>query len=173
MIETDRLLLRPWTEADLPHLVGWNADPRVTHHFGRPRTAADVRARFALMREWQATRGFSFWAVERKADGALVGNCGLKPLTVPWPEPSDIEIGWLLAPEAWGQGYAREAAAAALSTGLRLAPRVIAMIAETNKASIAVAEAIGLVTTPALDFDHPDVPEGPFRHHLVYSKASS
>lgn len=173
MIETARLLLRPWTEDDLPLLVAWNADPQVMHHFGRVRTADDVRARFGLMREWQATRGFSFWAVERKADGALIGNCGLKPLTVPWPQPDDIEIGWLLAPEAWGQGYASEAAAAALARGLHLAPRVIAMIAETNKASVAVAEAIGLERTPSLDFEHPDVPEGPFRHHLVYSRPAA
>ena len=171
MIETARLVLRPWTEQDLPLLIGWNADPQVYRHFGRPRAADDVRARFALMRDWQDRLGFSFWAVERKADRAVIGNCGLKPLTVPWPDPADIEIGWLLAPEAWGQGYATEAAAAALATGLARAPRVIAMIARTNLPSMAVASAIGLARVPSLDFDHPDVPPGPYRPHIVYAKA--
>lgn len=172
MIETERLILRPWTDADLPILIGWNADPRLMHHFGTTRTADDVRKRFALMQAWQAERGFTFWAVERRSDRALIGNCGLKPLTVPWPDPHDIEIGWLLAHEAWGHGYAAEAARAVLAFGLERAPRVIAMIGTANRASIAVAEAIGLARAPELDFDHPDVAEGPFRRHIVYARTA-
>jgi RimJ/RimL family protein N-acetyltransferase len=170
VIVTDRLILRPWRDAELPILAAWNADPRMMLHFGRTRTHEETAARFELMRQWQGERGFSFWAAERKADGRVVGNVGLKPLTVPWPEPGDIEIGWLVAHEEWGQGYAVEAAAAALEQGLRLAPRVIAMIAPRNLPSVRVAERIGMLRAPGLDFDHPELPEGsPHRHHIVFA----
>lgn len=173
MIETDRLILRSWRDDELPILAGWHADPRVMLHFGRTRTLQDVAERLELMRDWERTRGFTFWAVERRSDGVVVGNCGLKPLTVPWPVPTDIEIGWMLAHDAWGQGYAAEAAAAALAEGRRLAPRVVAIIAPANRASVRVAEKIGMRRAPALDFDHPELPEGsPHRHHVVFARES-
>jgi RimJ/RimL family protein N-acetyltransferase len=171
VIETERLRLRRWRDEELPILAAWNADPGMTHHFGRTRTQAETAERFALMRDWERTRGFTFWAVERKADGLVVGNVGLKPLTVPWPEPDDIEIGWLVAQEHWGQGHAVEAARAVLARGLALAPRVVALIASANLASVRVAERIGMLRTPSLDFDHPDLPEGsPHRHHVVFAR---
>jgi RimJ/RimL family protein N-acetyltransferase len=103
----------------------------------------------------------------------VIGNCGLKPFTIPWPEPDDIEIGWLLRQEYWGQGYAREAAEAVLALGLTLAPRVVAITAQTNRASWGLMERLGMVHVPELDFDHPDVAEGnPHRWHLTYAKVA-
>jgi RimJ/RimL family protein N-acetyltransferase len=174
MIETDRLLLRPWDDSELPLMVRWNADPVLMQHFGATRTPAETEARFRLMQQWQQTLGFSFWALERKADGQVIGNCGLKLVTVPWPEPTDIEIGWMLVRDAWGQGYATEAATAALAYGLTRAPRVMAMTTLANRGSWRVMERIGMERRPELDFDHPEVPEGsPHRPHIVYVRAAT
>jgi RimJ/RimL family protein N-acetyltransferase len=171
MIETARLILRPWRDAELPIMAAWNADPEVMIHFGGPRSFDQTAERFARVQGWQRDLGFTFWAMERKADGRVIGNCGLKPLTVPWPEPTDIEIGWMVAKDCWRQGYALEAATAALREGLTRGPRVIAMTAATNIASEGVMARLGMVREPGLDFEHPEVPEGsPYRPHIVYAK---
>jgi RimJ/RimL family protein N-acetyltransferase len=171
ILETERLRLRPWTEADLPVLGGFATNPVLMHYFGRAALLDDSVERLARMQRFDRELGFSFRAMVRKADGAIIGNVGLKPLTIPWPEPTDIEIGWLLAEHAWGQGYAQEAAAAVLAWGLARAPRVVAITAASNTASRRVMERIGMQHLPALDFDHPDVADGHFaRPHVTYGK---
>jgi RimJ/RimL family protein N-acetyltransferase len=170
MIETARLLLRPWRDAELPILEAFSRDPVIMEHFGAVRPADDTAARFGRMRDWESRLGFTFWAAVRKADGAVIGNMGLKPLTIPWPAADDIEIGWLLRQDAWGQGYVREGAEAILAHGLTLAPRVIAMTAATNSASWGLMRRLGMAHAPELDFDHPEVPVGRYRPHLVYVK---
>jgi RimJ/RimL family protein N-acetyltransferase len=123
------------------------------------------------MQRFDRELGFSFRAVVRKADGAIIGNCGLKPLTIPWPEPTDIEIGWLLRQDCWGQGYAVEAATPMLARGLSKAPRVVAITARSNGPSQRVMRTLGMVHRPELDFDHPDIAEGHFaRPHVTYVK---
>jgi len=171
VLETERLVLRSWAEADLPVLRAIATDPVLMAHFGRTELVDDTDVRFERMQRWERELGFTFWAMERKIDGTVIGNCGLKPLTIPWPDPGDIEIGWLLRQDCWGQGYAREAAEAVLALGLTLAPRVIAMTAETNRASWGLMKRLGMVHVPAMDFDHPDVAEGsPHRQHRVHVK---
>lgn len=171
MIETERLILRDWREADHPAMYSMSADPEVMHFFNQTETPAECDKRLKRMRGWSETLGYSFWAMQRKSDGVVVGNCGLKPLTIPWPEPTDIEIGWMLAKAYWGQGYAREAATAALSTGLTLAPRVIAMTSKGNAASWGLMLCLGMERMADLDFDHPEVPlDNPHRPHIVYGK---
>jgi RimJ/RimL family protein N-acetyltransferase len=169
ILETERLTLRPWTEADLPLLAAFSLDPVLMHHFGRAELVDDSRKRLERMQRHDRELGFSFRAAVLKSTGEVIGNVGLKPLTIPWPEPGDIEIGWLLKQSAWGRGYAREAAAAVLAYGLARAPRVVAITAATNLASRQVMEAIGMAHAPELDFDHPDVAEGHFaRPHVTY-----
>lgn len=170
MIETARLILRPWVEADLPILAAFSTDPVLMHHFGRPELLDDSVERLARMQRFDREHGFSFRAVVRKADGQVIGNCGLKPLTIPWPEPTDIEIGWLFRQDCWGQGYAVEAATPMLAQGLERAPRVIAITAATNIASQRVMQKLGMTHRESLDFDHPDVAEGHFaRRHVTYA----
>ncbi len=170
-IETERLILRPWTEADLPVLRSFALDPVLMHHFGRPELVDDSEERLGRMQRFQREHGFSFLAVMRRADGAIIGNVGLKPLTIPWPEPTDIEIGWLLRQDCWGQGYAREAAEPMLGVGLTRAPRVIAITAAGNSASRTLMVRLGMVHLPELDFDHPDVVPGHVaRPHVTYVK---
>ncbi len=169
IVETQRLQLRPWEQADLPTLAAFSLDPVLMHHFGKADLLDDSVERLERMQRFDRELGFSFRAVVRKADGAIIGNCGLKPLTIPWSEPTDIEIGWLIRPDCWGQGYAVEAATPMLAMGLRLAPRVIAITARTNLSSQRVMAKLGMVHKEALDFDHPDVAEGHFaRPHVTF-----
>jgi RimJ/RimL family protein N-acetyltransferase len=169
VIETDRLILRPWEQADLPILAAFSTDPVLMHHFGRAELVDDSVERLERMQRFDRELGVSFRAVVRKSDGLVIGNCGLKPLTIPWPEPTDIEIGWLFRQDCWGQGYAVEAATPMLARGLELAPRVIAITAASNVASQRVMQKLGMVRENSLDFDHPDVAEGHFaRRHVTY-----
>lgn len=172
MIETARLRLRAWTHADLPTLSAFARDPVLMAHFGRDTAVDDSAERLARMIGRDRDLGYSFRAMVRRCDGAVIGNVGLKPLTIPWPAPDDIEIGWLVRQDCWGQGYATEAAAPMLALGLLLSPRVVAITAETNRASRRVMERLGMAHLPDLAFDHPDVaPGNPHRRHRVHGRA--
>jgi len=141
-------------------------------HIGRPATSRQdsdpsVDRSMAL----QAERVHCFWAVERKEDGAFLGFCGLKICTDPCPVEGDVEIGWRLRRDAWGHGYAREAAEASLAWGWAKleAPRIMAMTATSNRRSRGVMERPGMTRRRDLDFDHPRLAAGdPLRRHVVY-----
>lgn len=175
-IETERLVMRPWTEADLPTLASFSLDPAIMHHFGRAELLEDSVERLERMQRVEKERSFGFRAVVRKADGAIIGNCGLKPVwlsrdVLPHVRDDDIEIGWIFRQDCWGQGYAREAATAMLEWGLTLAPRVIALTAASNEASWGLMKRLGMQHLENWDFDHPDVAAGHFAlRHVVYAK---
>jgi RimJ/RimL family protein N-acetyltransferase len=164
-IETPRLVLRDWTEADIePFIRHLNVEP-VMRWLGGVRTpeqqAATVRERFIA---WQEERGFTFWAVERKADGALLGFCGLKiGDDAGSPVEGELEIGWRLRQDAWGQGYAKEAATASLdfAFGPLAASRVVALTVGGNEASWGLMERLGMTRRPDLDYEGPDWARGP------------
>ena len=107
------------------------------------------------------------WAVE--ADGEFIGFVGLNE---PRFRPG-VEIGWRLAREAWGHGYATEAARAVLAFAfdeLGLA-EVISFTSTTNVRSQRVMERIGMTRDPADDFDHPNVTDERLRRHVLYRVA--
>ncbi len=171
MIGTERLLLRPWRDADGPEFVRVTNTPAVMAHLGGVREPYDGRVLAAGQQALQAEHGCCFWIVERRADGALLGFCGLEPDGV-GPFDGDIEIGWRLRADAWGQGYALEAARASLAWGwanLRV-PRIHAMTVPANLRSRRLMERLGMARRPELDFDHPAFPEGhPPRAHIVHA----
>ncbi len=173
MIETERLVLRRWEPRDRPIFHAMNADPLVMRWFPKLMSAEECDAKLERMAGYERDHGFTFWAVERKSDHEVIGNCGLKPLTVPWPEPSDIEIGWAFRTPFHGRGYAREAAEAVLAHGLTLAPRVIAMTVPANRESWGLMIRLGMERTPHLDFNHPDLPGSPLERHIVYVKEAN
>jgi len=88
------------------------------------------------------------------------------------PGPA-LEVGWRLSPDAWGQGYATEAAKGAIDWGFAFrpdAPEIVAITARTNLASQAVMKRLGMVHEPWRDFDHPKVPaDSPLKAHVTYS----
>jgi RimJ/RimL family protein N-acetyltransferase len=156
-IETERLLLREWRESDIePFIRHLNVEP-VMRWLGGVRTReqqeSSVHDRFMV---WQEKLGFTFWAVERKSDGALLGFCGLKIADDPdSPVEGEYEIGWRLREDAWGMGYAKEAAAASLDFAFdRLgAERVVALTVEGNAPSWGLMLRLGMIRRPDLDYD--------------------
>lgn len=163
MIETARLILRNWTEDDIAPFLRHTNTPAVMRWLGGVRTRDDqldvIRNR--IMR-WQEELGFTFWVVERKADGELLGFCGLKIADGRGsPIEGMIEIGWRLRQDVWGQGYAKEGAIASLDFAFdRLgADRVVAITFPGNEASWGLMERIGMTRRPEFDYDDERFPE--------------
>ena len=141
-VETERLVLREWRSTDLDAFAGMSADADVMRFLGGVHSRAESWRRMALHSGHWALRGYGNWAVERKADAELAGRVGLwNPEG--WP---GLEVGWKLARHAWGQGYATEAASAAIEWAWTVlhAPRLIAIIDPENLASVHVAERLGM-----------------------------
>ena len=171
MIETDRLILAEWRDDHRDAIAAINADPVVMRYFVAPMTRAETDAQVDRQIASQAANGFCFWAVERKADGVLLGLAGLKSGAPDTPIAGDLEIGWRLGRHGWGQGFASEAALAALRHGFAnpAVPRIAAITAAGNEKSWRVMERIGMSRDPAGDFEHPAVPVGnPVRRHITY-----
>jgi RimJ/RimL family protein N-acetyltransferase len=173
MIETARLLLRDWRDEDLVPFNALCRDPDVMRYLGPPQTLAQTATAIARLRDLQNATGHTFWAVERREDGRFLGFCGLK---APPPDIAIlsglIEIGWRLARDAWGAGYAREAAAASLDWGWENLPdaRIIAMTVTANTRSWGLMERLGMVRQNHMDFDHPALADGdPLKPHIVYA----
>ena len=142
-LETDRLKLRMWRESDIDAYADICADPLVMRYLGAGKTMTRHEAWRSMaffIGHWQL-RGYSHWAVEEKATGAMIGRIGfLNPEG--WP---GFEIGWTLARHAWGKGYATEGAKAALqyAFGSLDQRHVISLIHPGNTPSMKVAERIG------------------------------
>ena len=143
VLETERLVLRPFAHGDLEAFARISADPEVMRHIGEghPMTRAEAwRAMAVVLGHWHL-RGYGIWAAAEKATGALVGRIGLwNPHG--WP---GLEVGWLLDRAVWGRGLATEGGRAALehAFGPVGAERVISLIHPANAASVRVAEKLG------------------------------
>lgn len=169
MIGTDRLLIRPWREADRAPYAAICRDPRVMEFLGPIPSREECDAAIDRMAALQDGVGYCFWAVERRTDGAFLGFCGLKPGK--WPIKGEVEIGWRLGSDHWGQGYALEAAAGCLDWGWRRlgALEIVAITVPANRRSWGLMERLGMMRDRQGDFDHPDLPEGsPLRPHVTY-----
>ena len=171
MIETERLILAEWRDDHRDAIAAINGDPVVMRFFVAPmsRTESDAQVDRQILA--QAEHGFCFWAVERKADGVLLGLAGLKTGAPDTPIADDLEIGWRLGRHGWGRGYASEAARAALAQGFAdpAVARIAAITTGDNLKSRAVMERIGMVRDPGADFEHPAVPVGnSVRPHVTY-----
>ena len=166
-LETDRLVLRAWREADRDPFFALNSDPAVMVFLPATDRAASDNA-IDRMIVAQAAQGHCFWAVERKQDGAFLGFCGPMPARDPLNE---VELGWRLSRDAWGAGYATEGALASLAwcwANLDT-PTVMAITVPANRRSRAVMERIGMAFVEGGDFDHPGVPEDdPLCRHVLY-----
>jgi RimJ/RimL family protein N-acetyltransferase len=141
-IETPRLLLRRVSLEDLDDFAALHADPQVTR-FVRPLDRAEAEERLRRDgREWEE-RGHGLLAVADKESGRFLGRTGLKH----WPQFEETEVGWILARDAWGNGYATEAARACIDWGFSQfeMPYLTAMIGSGNAPSVAVAERLGFV----------------------------
>ena len=168
-LETDRLVLRDWRDSDLAPWAALNADPAVREHLGPPITTEQAAASIRSFQEVLDRLGYGFWAVEVRASGEFIGFTGLDDVDDVMPF-TGVEAGWRLARSAWGHGYATEAARAVLDHGFTTVglDEILAITATTNARSQAVMRRLGMTHDPAEDFDHPEVPEGPLRRHVIY-----
>jgi RimJ/RimL family protein N-acetyltransferase len=170
-ISTDRLVLRGWRAADRAPFAALNADPEVMRHFPAPLDAAASDRLVASIIDGWATNGLGLWAVARRTDDRFLGFTGLSRPSFEAHFTPAVEVGWRLAREAWGHGYATEAARAAVAFGfetLRL-EGIVSFAVPANDRSRRVMERLGMTRDPDDDFEHPRLPEGhPLRRHVLY-----
>jgi RimJ/RimL family protein N-acetyltransferase len=167
-IQTDRLLMRRWREADREPFAALNGDPDTLVYFPATLNRAASDAFVDMIEERFERQGYGLWALEVSETGDFIGYTGLNAMPEGVPAAGGMEVGWRLAKNAWHHGYATEAARAALDVafdgvGLR---EVWSMTAVLNEPSIAVMRRLGM--TEAGRFDHPRVPVGPLRAHVLY-----
>jgi RimJ/RimL family protein N-acetyltransferase len=177
-IETERLRLRQWIESDRQPFAMLNADPRVMEFLPSILDRAASDAGIDRTQAKIAERGWGFWAVESKQAKQFIGYVGLHIPTADLPFSPCVEIGWRLAFEYWGKGYATEAAQAALKVGFvggafpsgnRLElPEIVSFTTINNHRSSAVMERLGMIRD-AETFEHPSLTVGhPLREHCLY-----
>lgn len=174
VIKTERLILRPWREEDLVPFVQLNADQRVMECFPAPLSQEETMQMMQRFQSKIEKNGWGLWAVEVPSIAPFIGFIGLNPVereTCPVPFAPAVEVGWRLAYDYWGKGFATEGALASLKFGfedLQL-PEIVSFTATQNLRSMAVMKKIGMHRDPLEDFDHPHVPEGHvLKKHVLY-----
>jgi RimJ/RimL family protein N-acetyltransferase len=169
-LRSDRLILRRWRSEDRSAFAAMNADPVVMEHFQRTLTAEESDAFVDRIEAELEQCGWGLWAVEVAGGPAFVGFVGLHRVSFDAPFTPAVEVGWRLASEHWGHGYATEAADVAVRHGYGAGlEEVISFTTQDNVRSRMVMDRLGMVRDPSSDFEHPHVPVGHrLRHHLVY-----
>jgi RimJ/RimL family protein N-acetyltransferase len=171
VLQTERLILRPWRDADLAPFAALNADPRVREHFPSCLTRAESDASARKIRAAFEARGYGLWAVEVAGGAPFIGFIGLAEPSFTAPFTPCVEIGWRLAHAAWGCGYATEGARAVLTFafGPLGLGELVSMTTPGNRRSRHVMEKLGMRRDPTEDFDHPNLPpRSPLRRHVLY-----
>jgi ribosomal-protein-alanine N-acetyltransferase len=182
MLRTERLLMRRWHDTDRAPFAALNADPAVTEHLLAPLSREQSDAFIDRIEAEFEEVGFGLWAVQVTEGASFIGYVGLH--RVPFaahfsPTPAGapaVEVGWRLAHEHWGHGYATEAARAAIGFGLRSCEaggagldEIVSFTSPDNRRSWRVMERVGMTRDTRDDFDHPGVPEGHrLQRHLLY-----
>jgi RimJ/RimL family protein N-acetyltransferase len=173
-LSNGRVCLRRWRGADRDAFAAMNADSRVMQFFPNCLRRDESDAMIDRIEEHFGHRGFGLWAVEVSGVAPFVGFTGLSVLATPpfgARGAACVEIGWRLAFEYWGHGYATEAGRLALghAFGALALAEVVSFTSVLNFRSRGVMERLGMLRDPVDDFDHPRLPEGhPLRRHVLY-----
>jgi len=171
IVETARLILRDWRDEDLPAFAAMNADPRVMEFFPGMLTRDESEALVGRLRQHWKERGLGLWAVEVRGGAPCIGFVGLMVPKFKAHFTPCVEIGWRLAAEHWGRGFATEGARAALAFGfeeLHLV-EIVSFTTVANQRSRRVMERLGMSRNPADDFERESIPVGhPVRPHVLY-----
>jgi RimJ/RimL family protein N-acetyltransferase len=170
-LRTERLLLRAWRDTDRPAFAAMNADPRVMEHFPAVMSREESDAAADRIEAHFARHGFGLWAVEIPGVAEFAGFVGLCCPRFHAHFTPCVEIGWRLAAEHWGHGYATEGARAAMAYGfetLRLS-EIVSFTVPQNVRSRRVMEKLGMTHDAGGDFDHPLLPPGHrLCRHVLY-----
>jgi RimJ/RimL family protein N-acetyltransferase len=172
MIETARLILRPWRDSDLPLFAEQNADPVVMRYLVGPLTRAQSDDYVAQAVRHLAETGYCKWAVEAPGVAPFIGAVGLSRVKFEASFTPAVEVAWRLHRNYWGRGYATEAARAAIEDGFTRVglQEIVAITVLGNTTSRRVMERLGMTRT--IEFDHPLVAENsPLRRHILYRLA--
>jgi RimJ/RimL family protein N-acetyltransferase len=173
-LRTKRTLLRQWKDSDLPDWVAMNADADVRRYFPTRLSEEEALGEVGRMRAAIAQRGWGMWALEIPGQLQVAGTVGLHVTTIDAHFVPCVELGWRLKREAWGQGYATEAAQAAAEFAFRDLglDEIVAFTTVTNAPSQRVMQRLGMHRDPSDDFDHPRIEAGhPMRPHLLFRLA--
>ena len=169
-LTTERLILRPWVEAEFAPFAAMSADPKVMEHFPGTLSSAESDNVAQILKSDIEIMGYGFWALEVPGVAPFIGFTGIRPVTFEAHFTPAVEIGWRLAPAHWGKGYASEAARAALAHGFAAGlPEIVSFTVTANTRSQAVMRRLGMTHDPKDDFDHPNLPLGhKLRRHVLY-----
>jgi RimJ/RimL family protein N-acetyltransferase len=168
--ETKRLRLRQWLPEDKEAFARLNADPRVMEFFLKLLDHAESNAMADRIESLISERGWGFWAVEVKGGEKFIGFTGLHIPIAELPFSPCVEVGWRLAFDHWGNGYATEAAKGALSVGFETLNlgEIVSFASIGNFRSRSVMEKLGMIRD-GKSFEHPGMPAGnPLREHCLY-----
>lgn len=161
--QTERLVLRREAPGDLEFWLEHLNTPEVTAYLGGPRTPEEIAQKFEkIARSWEE-HGFSFMMVTLKSSGALIGTSGIGLIDVegaPDALRGAVQIGWTLRADHWGQGYAHEAAQAAMAFAFekRGVETLYSQTSGSNRPSWRLMEKLGMQRRADLDYDDPKYP---------------
>jgi RimJ/RimL family protein N-acetyltransferase len=171
VLATERLRLRPWRNDDLEPFAALNADARVREFFPSLQTHQESAESMRYIDDHFRRHGFGLWAVEVIGAVPFIGFTGLSVPSIDAPFMPCVELGYRLAFEHWGRGYATEGARAAIAFGFTTVglDEIVAMTAVRNERSRRVMERLGMTYNAADDLDHPNIVAGhPLRQHVLY-----
>lgn len=171
IIQTERLILRPWKEEDLLPFSKLNADPQVMEFFPKTLSLEETTSVFNIFNERFRRDGFSFMATELRSTGEFIGFVGLNKPAFEAPFMPAVEIGWRIAASHWNKGYATEGARGALKFGFSELglKEIVSFTAEINVRSIRIMEKINMIQDLKGTFMHPLVSEdSPLKKHVLY-----
>jgi RimJ/RimL family protein N-acetyltransferase len=175
-LSNERICLRPWRDGDREAFAAMNSDARVMEFFRSSLSRVESDAMVDGIQKHFSEHDFGLWAIEVPGVAPFIGFAGLAVARFSAHFTPCVEIGWRLAFEHWGRGYATEAARLALGYGFGTLglPEVVSFTTATNHRSRAVMERLGMRRDPADDFEHPSLPEShPLRRHVLHRLGGS
>ena len=169
-LRTERLRLRDWRDADYEPFAALNGDPETMRYFPATLSRSESDLLADRIRDLIADNGWGLWAVQVAGAAPFIGFVGLNAPAFEAHFTPAVEIGWRLARAHWRNGYATEAATAALAYGFAELglDEIVSFTAEINQPSIGVMRKLGMRRDAADDFDHPAVAAGPLRRHVLF-----
>lgn len=171
MLKTQRLIFRRWQDSDCQPFAQMNSDVEVMKYFPALLSPEESNALIERIERHHEVHGFGLWAVEEQATGTFIGCIGLLVPKFQAHFTPTVEVGWRLAKDFWGKGYATEGAKEVIKYGFEVIglKEIVSFTALSNQRSIAVMKRLGMTRQQSDDFDHPKLPQGhPLQRHVLY-----